>query len=75
MARRTHLTALVPLVRYGVGLIRSDTQRPARAVFGNAALLVTFSVLHIAHCSGSCSRIVDGLLTLNLMIMMFTLVW
>jgi hypothetical protein len=56
-------------------LIRSDTQRPARAVFGNAALLVTFSVLHIAHCSGSCSRIVDGLLTLNLMIMMFTLVW
>jgi hypothetical protein len=47
-------------------------QRPVRAVFGNAALLVTFSVLHIAHCSGSCSRIVDGPLTLNLMIVMFT---
>jgi len=42
------LAALVPLARCGVGLIRSSTQRPMRAVFGNAALLVTFSVLHIA---------------------------
>jgi DNA-binding LytR/AlgR family response regulator len=42
------LAALVPLARCGVGLVRSGMQRPLRAVFGNAALLVTFSVLHIA---------------------------
>jgi DNA-binding LytR/AlgR family response regulator len=42
------VAALVPLARHGAGLMRSGTRQPLRAVFGNAVLLVTFSVLHIA---------------------------
>ncbi|MBV9566389.1 MAG: LytTR family transcriptional regulator [Bradyrhizobium sp.] len=42
------VAALTPLARYGAILIRGGTHRLLHAVFGNAALLVTYSALHIA---------------------------